>query len=264
MCLYIFFRFLMRMIIIINIPRQGGFVFMKRVLTVLLMVSFVFFSHSINISAATDLADGTYSVNYTILHADNDSASIANDYWNKPATVTIDGDTTTVQLTLNHSTWITEYQTPSGGGFADVRIVSANEGNAEPGDNTRVVEFTVDNLAEIIPAKIHVIVPDIDYDHHYTIRHSFDLSSAALISGGDSNEDGSDQSTSTTGSKTTNENSNGTEKTSESATDSNEADAGKTVENPPTSDSSLITWAAFLLVASGLYLVSRVVIKRLT
>ncbi|MBP2078636.1 heme uptake protein IsdC [Oceanobacillus polygoni] len=237
---------------------------MKRVLTVLLIICFAFLSLSINVSAATDLADGTYTVDYTILHADNDSASIANDYWNKPATVTIDGDTTTVQLTLNHSTWITEYQTPSGGGFSDVRVVSTNEGNAEPGDNTRVVEFTVDNLAEIIPAKIHVIVPDIDYDHNYTIRHSFDLNSATLISGGESSEDDSDLSTSSTDSNATNENSNDNDNTSESATDSNEAGAGKTVENPPTSDSSLITWATLLLVVSGLYLVSRVVMKRLT
>lgn len=37
--------------------------------------------------AEAALADGTYTLNYTVTKAENDSASMANDYFEKPATV---------------------------------------------------------------------------------------------------------------------------------------------------------------------------------
>jgi heme uptake protein IsdC len=250
-----FFTLSLRMIIIIKEEEEDTF--LKKLLPALFIAFLIVFQYSGSALAATDLADGTYTVDYVILHSDNDSASIANDYWNKPATVTVNEDTTTVKLTLNHSTWIEEYQTPSGSGYADVRVVSTNEENTDPEDNTRVVEFTVDNLAEIIPAKIHVIVPDIDYDHNYTVRHSFDMASASLIEGTGSSTDKEENSSENTEATTTGEESENT-----TGNTSDQTENATTVKNPPTSDDNFMPWAVGLMLIAGGYLITRFTITR--
>ncbi|THF83462.1 NEAT domain-containing protein [Cohnella fermenti] len=124
--------------------------------------------------AEAAMADGTYTADYLVLKAEDDSVSMANDYWEKPATVVIDGDKATIQLSINHSTWVTQFKVPgSGSGYVDTKVL-------EEKDNVRVVQFTADVTKPIV-SKIHVTVPEIDYDHNYTIRLSFDLNSFKLV-----------------------------------------------------------------------------------
>lgn len=126
--------------------------------------------------AAEDLADGTYTANYLILKAENDSVSMANDYWEKPATVMIKDGKATVRVTINHSFWVTEFKVPgSGGSFVNTKVVSSNKKA-----DTRLVEFPAD-ITEPILSKIHVTVEEIDYDHDYTIRFVFDHDSFKLV-----------------------------------------------------------------------------------
>ncbi len=128
--------------------------------------------------AAADLADGTYTANYLILKAENDSVSMANDYWEKPATVTIKDGKATVRVTINHSFWVTEFKVPgSGGSFVNTKVVSSNKKA-----DTRLVEFPAD-ITEPILSKIHVTVEEIDYDHDYTIRFVFEHDSFKLVKG---------------------------------------------------------------------------------
>lgn len=124
-------------------------------------------------SAEAALPDGTYTAEYVVLQADNDSVSMANDYWEKPASVTIKDGKATIQMTINHSAWVTEFKVPSGDGYVDTKVISE-------GDDKRTVEFTADITSPIV-SKIHVTVPDIDYDHDYTIRISFDLDSFRAV-----------------------------------------------------------------------------------
>ena len=63
-----------------------------------------------NVSAK--LADGTYDINYVIQKAENDSASMANDYFEKPAKLIVKNGEMRVQVPMNHSTWITEFKAP--------------------------------------------------------------------------------------------------------------------------------------------------------
>ncbi|CAM4451196.1 MULTISPECIES: heme uptake protein IsdC [Paenibacillus] len=119
--------------------------------------------------AASVLRDGTYTIDYTVLKAENDSVSMANDYWEKPATVHVKDGKMQVEVTLNHSAWITEYKAPSGSGFADVEVVKE-----DPAADTRLVRFPVADLTVPLESKIHVTVESVDYDHDYTIRLSFD------------------------------------------------------------------------------------------
>ncbi|WP_201006841.1 heme uptake protein IsdC [Paenibacillus glycanilyticus] len=128
-------------------------------------------------AAAASLEAGSYSADYVVLRAEDDSASIANDYWEKPATVTIAGSATTVRMTINHSKWVKEFSVPSGSGsYSAVKVVGTDEAA-----DKRTIEFRADDLSKPISAKIHVTVEDIGYDHKYTIRFSFDANSFKLI-----------------------------------------------------------------------------------
>jgi heme uptake protein IsdC len=128
--------------------------------------------------AASQLADGTYTADYLVLKAEDDSVSMANDYWEKPATVTMSGGKASIRLTINHSAWVTEFKVPSGGGYADTRVVSSSKSK-----DTRLVEFGSDDIGKPIVAQIHVTVEEIDYDHDYTIRIVFKEDSFKLIKG---------------------------------------------------------------------------------
>ncbi|GAE31053.1 heme uptake protein IsdC [Alkalihalobacillus hemicellulosilyticus] len=145
-----------------------------------LLLLFTFFAllmMPIQVFASPDLEDGTYTIGYTVLHADNDSASIANDYWEKPATLYVEDGQMKLEMTLNHSSWITEFKTPVNGSFQDVNVIRTDDA-----DDKRVVQFPVDDLSSPLAAHIHVIVEDINYDHSYTIRFDFDLNQINPVS----------------------------------------------------------------------------------
>ncbi|WP_208591988.1 heme uptake protein IsdC [Gracilibacillus suaedae] len=185
------------------------------------------------LTAATDLENGTYTMDYTVLHADNDSASMANDYWEKPATIIAKDGKLTVQMTINHSAWVTEFKTPNNGGYADVAVISTDEEA-----DKRTVQFSADDLSSPMSAKIHVTVPDIDYDHDYTIRFSFDESSMQTIE----TEASADQNTSEQEQSTSSEEE---QSNNNSTTTSTEQE-----DNPKTSDMAMIPLFVFLLIGS--------------
>ncbi|CAM4344975.1 heme uptake protein IsdC [Paenibacillus endophyticus] len=133
---------------------------------------------AIPVVSAAEYEDGTYSIDYVIKKAEDESASMANDYWEKPAKVIVDNGKLTIQIQINHSKWVTEFKTPtSSGGYSEAKVVSSNKA-----DDTRLTQFSVADLSATMLSKIHVTVPDIDYDHDYTIRFDFDASSMKLIS----------------------------------------------------------------------------------
>jgi len=127
-------------------------------------------------NAQADFADGTYTAEYVVLKAEDDSASMANDYWEKPATVIFDKGQITVRMTLNHSKWVTEFKVPQGGSYVATKVLST-----DAAADKRVVEFKAADLAQPILSKIHVTVEEIDYDHDYTIRFVFKMDSFKLV-----------------------------------------------------------------------------------
>ncbi|WP_257833260.1 heme uptake protein IsdC [Salipaludibacillus agaradhaerens] len=179
--------------------------------------------------ADEQLADGTYTIQYTVLHAENDSASMANDYWEKPATITVANGQMKAQMTINHSSWVTEFKVPNNGDFQDVTVISADEAA-----DKRVVEFPISSLSTPLESKIHVTVEDIDYDHDYTIRLSFDLDSLQTVSLAESASNETEVTTDNT--------------TSTNGETSNNTESGST-ENPETSDNHVIMWGALMLAA---------------
>ncbi|NHN29175.1 heme uptake protein IsdC [Paenibacillus agricola] len=119
--------------------------------------------------AAIDLADGTYTLNYTITKAENESVSMANDYFEKPATVFVKNGQIEIQLPINHSKWVTQFKIPNQASLVDAKVIST-----DTAADKRIVRFPVSDLSKPIISKIHVTVPSIDYDHDYTIRFMLD------------------------------------------------------------------------------------------
>jgi len=145
--------------------------------TLMLLACFAMLFAATESVHAFTLADGTYTIDYTIKKPDDESVSMANDYWDKPATLIVGGGAITVQMTVNHSEWVTKFKVPSGSSYIDTKVISRDESA-----NTRLTQFTIDSVDKPMLAQIHVTVPEIDYDHDYTIRFVFDTNSLKLIS----------------------------------------------------------------------------------
>ncbi|HEY4624135.1 MAG TPA: NEAT domain-containing protein, partial [Solibacillus sp.] len=53
------------------------------------------------------IADGTYSLNYQVNQPGSNSASMANDYFLKPAKLVVKNGKMTMQITIKNSSWVT-------------------------------------------------------------------------------------------------------------------------------------------------------------
>lgn len=218
-----------------------------------LVVSLVSFG---NAASAAVPEDGTYTINYTVIQGDNDSVSMANDYWEKPAKLTVKDGQMQIQMTVNHSSWVTEFKVPTGGGFADTTVVSEDTSS-----DTRVTEFSVADISSPLESKIHVTVPDIDYDHDYTIRFRFDeasLTSAGGAENSSSKEEAasSENSSSTDGTPASGNSDDGDADVSDAAAQNQESNPKEVkAENPQTGENnSILTWGIVALAALGLFI----------
>lgn len=147
-----------------------------KVAFVFMTVLAIIFSINVQTSFANEqIEDGVYSLEYVVLHAQNESASIANDYFEKPATLFVKDGEKYVRMTINHSEWVKELQAPLGDSFVDVQVVNENQT-----EDKREVQFKVEqDLHEPIEFKMHIHIESMDpvYDHRYTVRLDFDLDS---------------------------------------------------------------------------------------
>ncbi|MFP3810208.1 heme uptake protein IsdC [Bacillus sp. SIMBA_005] len=206
-------------------------------MTALLLALMLPFS---NAQAAT-LKDGTYSVNYTVLKAEGNAVSMANDYWLKPAKMIAKNGKLTVQMTIKNSSWVTEFKVPGNGGYVDTTVLSTNKKA-----NTRIVQFQAQSLSKPIKSKIHVTVKSADYDHDYTIQLKFDESSMKSLSSNSTNK--------TAGEAEKQQPSKESTKTSDSSTTKQE-------ENPQTGDTNQTGWLLVLALCSGGFLARKWIIK---
>ncbi|ODE58706.1 heme uptake protein IsdC [Listeria monocytogenes] len=199
---------------------------MKKVLVLAAFIALFSFSFlSTGLTAQADLKDGTYSVDYTVLQGDSDSVSMANDYFDKPATVTVNGGKSTVSLQVNHSKWITGLWVEG----SAVSVTSKNTAN-----DTRKVSFPVSTLSSPVNAKIKVDIDDDDlnYHHEYQIKLRFDEGSAKALAGAVKSSDNND-----------------------TATPATKSDSSNKVANPKSSDSSQMFLYGIIFVAAGTGLV---------
>nr|MDH3175427.1 heme uptake protein IsdC [Bacillus pumilus] len=206
-------------------------------MTALLLALMLPFS---NAQAAT-LKDGTYSVNYTVLKAEGNAVSMANDYWLKPTKVIAKNGKLTVQMTIKNSRRVTEFKVPGNGGYVDTTVLSTNKKA-----NTRIVQFQAQSLSKPIKSKIHVTVKSADYDHDYTIQLKFDESSMKSLSSNSTNKSAGEAEKQQPSKEST--------KTSDSSTTKQE-------ENPQTGDTNQTGWLLVLALCSGGFLARKWIIK---
>src|SRR5690625_553293 len=160
---------------------------MKRYFSFILIFLLVFSTilpsvHTVSAASEGDIAkvyaDGEYELPFEVWQADKDEISVADGYLEKPATLTIKDGKYTVEATLKNSSWWQYFKVASGDEFIDVTEVSKNEE-----EDTVVVQFEVDDIDEILDAKVHIIVtgiPGFEYDNKYDIRFNFDPSEIPL------------------------------------------------------------------------------------
>ncbi|MGG0889110.1 NEAT domain-containing protein [Cytobacillus horneckiae] len=198
---------------------------------------FLFLAPTIHTSA--QLADGSYSVPYSVIKPDSGSASMADGYFAKPAKVTVKNGQTLVELTTT-SSMIKEFQVESAGSLKNVTTVSQN------GEN-ETVQFAVDSISSPVNAKIHVLA-DASYDHWYSIRLSFNEGSMKVIETAQTNNDSKSK-----------------DKDDAAAVSGNSEggnSANGTVPNPETGDTTNLYILLALLIGSSAVLIRKITVKR--
>lgn len=144
--------------------------YVRKLLTVVVMSLLLVFLGTSHAMAATALEDGEYTINYEILRGDtkDDSTSLADGYWNKPAKVFVKDGNITVQTTINQHAWVVAFATQYNGKMVDAKVVSTNEKA-----NSRVTEFKVKNFEDMLLSEMTVEIPEMDYYHSYEVRFKF-------------------------------------------------------------------------------------------
>ncbi len=133
--------------------RKGFFIFFAA----LFLVAFTLPNNS---SAA--IADGTYDVSYQVNKPGSNSASMANDYFLKPAKLIVNNGKMTMQITIKNSSWVTQFNPPGG-----AKVISSNESS-----DHRTVQFSVSN-ANLVTVAMKIDIDDIDYHHSYSVDFVF-------------------------------------------------------------------------------------------
>ncbi|MCR8657245.1 S-layer homology domain-containing protein [Paenibacillus endoradicis] len=116
----------------------------------------------------TNLANGNYYIDYTVLYAEEDKTSMSTQYLVSPALLKVDDNKKTISFTVLQSKEIVGLK------------LNGNEGNVSNNNsdnNTRVVTFEIGNLTDIHKGWISInwVIETIDfkYIHEYDIRFKF-------------------------------------------------------------------------------------------
>ena len=109
------------------------------------------------------IADGTHSLTYQVNKPGSSSASMANDYFLKPAKLIVKNGKMTVQLTIKNSTWVTEFKPPGG-----ATVISTNASADQ-----RVVQFNISSV-DNITVGMKIDIDEIDYHHSYSVDFVLD------------------------------------------------------------------------------------------
>ncbi|HDR4420736.1 TPA: NEAT domain-containing protein, partial [Bacillus cereus] len=158
--------------------------YLKIVVAMCLMIfTFVSTLQPLAVQAATKLADGEYSIGFQVIKDTSDEISKMNDYVISPATLKVKDGKQKVSFTLKNSEWITKFTTEKDGQFVDVNVLGEDKEN-----NTRVVEFDVVDVANLLNGKVKVDIDVMNYHHVFDVRIKFDPSSITLIKAEKPNE----------------------------------------------------------------------------
>src|SRR5699024_11384447 len=119
----------------------------------------------------------TDKLSFKVIKKDKYNKSTTEQNIKNPNKIIIKGDVYKVRMTLTDGSWLKylKVQSKQSGKFKNVRTIKKDKKK-----NTKLVEFTVEDIDEIMKAKVHLIIKEIDYDHKYNIRFKFETSHLPL------------------------------------------------------------------------------------
>ncbi|MDR4422034.1 NEAT domain-containing protein, partial [Bacillus paranthracis] len=151
--------------------------YLKIVVAMFLMIfTFVSTLQPLAVQAATQLADGEYSIGFKVLKDASDEVSMMNEYSVSPGTLKVKDGKKKVSFTLKNSSWITKFETDKAGQLVETNVISEDKEK-----DTRVVEFDVEDVEKILKAKVKVDIDFLNYHHKYDVRIAFDQNSITPI-----------------------------------------------------------------------------------
>lgn len=115
-----------------------------------------------------DLVDGTYDIDYKLLHETEDKASTAAGYVVTPAKLKVENGVKTVYFTITDHEAIKDFKLEQNGHLSSTKTVKVNEEK-----NTRLVAIEVEQLDAMLKAQFKVFVPAMNYEAEPYARVQF-------------------------------------------------------------------------------------------
>lgn len=186
-------------------------------------------SFSMTVQAASEIEDGTYTLNFEVLKAGESSVSIANDYFAKPANLIVSDGKKYIEITIKKSHW-TKRITING----EKESVLSTDKKADE----RITQFPIKKITGIQQGEIDVYInekvdgEDFLYDNSYGIQFAFDDKTLKKQS---------DQPTAVKAEQETNK--------------KEQAASKKNIEDKSSKLSSYLTYGLFIIVCLGLVII---------
>ena len=220
---------------------------------VLSMVLFSFITFLNPSGASAQLADGSYSINYTTLDK-NKNVSYGDGHFVKPAKLIVKNGSIVAQITIKESEWYKLFSMNAGGN----KVLST-----DTSANTRLVQFNVSSLSALNQGRVVIELTEekdgMDYDRDDVIYFQFNQDSLKTLSLDKTSASNSDKTNSENADKSNSTNSNNSTVKNNSTSNGNNdsSNASQITENPQTSDPTQI-WLLIgtMLVAGALLLKS--------
>ena len=218
------------------------------------------------------LADGEYTIPYTVLHGTENEKSKVDDSFVKPGKLVVRDGKIYAQLEMQK------------GNIKELLVNSKAVKVIESNDKTQTIEFLIEDISKLVIGQVHIIVDAIGYDHWYDIRFQFDTSDlpfteeftgeqGGTTGGSESdNESDTDSEQVNTSDETKSENADNESKTDDLAYDRNadeKSDAkhdkskSSKVANAKTSDVTPFMWYLALMIGSLFVIAKKVRTKTL-
>ena len=109
------------------------------------------------------LADGVYTIEYQVNAYGKDSPSVGNDYFLKPAKLTVKDGKMTAEMTVKNAAWVVKLEPPG------YKLINENKAADQ---RTFQMDVAALNKAIVVPMRIEI--PNLEYYHSYNVDFVFD------------------------------------------------------------------------------------------
>ncbi|OCS93714.1 NEAT domain-containing protein [Caryophanon latum] len=113
------------------------------------------------------LADGVYTIEYQVNAYGKDSPSVGNDYFLKPAKLTVKDGKMTAEMTVKNAAWVVKLEPPG------YKLINENKAADQ---RTFQMDVAALNKAIVVPMRIEI--PNLEYYHSYNVDFVFDEAKA--------------------------------------------------------------------------------------